>query len=122
MRFLVDMNIAPGVAEWLRASGHDAAHVREQGLASAPDPDLFSMAAREDRIVVTFDLGFGEIIAASGERRVSVVLFRTRSVRKAYLIERLRQVLPAAEETLAGGAVVVVEDARHRIRRLPVGK
>lgn len=122
MRFLLDMNISPEVAEWLRASGHGAVHVREARLASALDVDLFALAAQEGRVVVTFDLDFGEIIAASGEHRVSVVLFRTRSARKASLVERLRQVLPATVETLAAGAVVVIEDARHRIRRLPIGQ
>jgi len=49
MRFLLDMNLPPAMADWLRSDGHDAVHVCEIG-----------------RIVVTFDLDFGEIVGLAG--------------------------------------------------------
>ena len=66
MRFLLDMNLPPAMAGWLRAEGHDAVHVREIGLAGVPDHQVFARAAEDGRIVVTFDLDFGEIVAFSG--------------------------------------------------------
>ena len=49
------------MADWLRSAGHDAVHVRELGLSDAPDREIFERAAANSRIVVTFDLDFGEI-------------------------------------------------------------
>ncbi len=67
------------VVEWLRAAGHDAVHLRDEGLQRLPNGEIFQKAGREQRIVLTFDLDFGEILAGSGNQIVSVVLFRLRN-------------------------------------------
>jgi predicted nuclease of predicted toxin-antitoxin system len=41
MRFLADMGVAIRVVDWLRAEGHDAVHLREQGLQRMPDKESF---------------------------------------------------------------------------------
>ncbi len=63
MRFLADMGVAPKVVAWLKEQGHDAWHLAERGLERLPDPEIFGRAAEEQRIVLTFDLDFGEILA-----------------------------------------------------------
>ena len=45
----------------LRAAAHDAVHLREQGPIRLPDPDIVAKAAQEQRVVLTFDLDFGDI-------------------------------------------------------------
>jgi predicted nuclease of predicted toxin-antitoxin system len=50
MRFLADMGVARRVIDWLRAEGHDAVHLREQGLQQMPDKEIFQKAATEERI------------------------------------------------------------------------
>jgi predicted nuclease of predicted toxin-antitoxin system len=121
MRFLADMGVSLRVVEWLRSSGHDAIHLRDEGLQKLPDGEIFQKALREARIVLTFDLDFGEIVAASRGRSVSVILFRLRNTRADYVIQRLKIALEQTKEVLAQGAVILVEDERHRIRRLPIG-
>lgn len=120
MCFLIDMNLSPAVATWLRAQGHDAVYAGQQGLASSPDTSLFALAASEKRIVVTFDLDFGEILAASGGRQVSVLLLRLRGMRQGKVIERLAAALAAAGSALNDGAIVSIEESRLRVRRLPI--
>ena len=63
MRFLADMGVATRIVEWLRAQGHDIKHLREEGLQRMSDSDIFRKAATESRILLTFDLDFGEILA-----------------------------------------------------------
>jgi predicted nuclease of predicted toxin-antitoxin system len=121
LRVLADMGVSGRVVEWLRAQGHDAVHLRDEGLQRLPDEEVFAKAVREGRVVLTFDLDFGEIAAFSGEHSVSVLVFRLRDTRTAHVIERLRAVLASAREALDAGAVVTVEETRHRIRRLPIG-
>ncbi len=120
MRFLADVGISPRIVAWLREAGHDAVHLREEKLRRLPDRDIFAKAEQENRIVLTFDLDFGEILALSGNRTVSVVLFRLHNARTLHVIDRLRAVLRLSGEALDQGAIVVVEDARQRVRRLPI--
>jgi predicted nuclease of predicted toxin-antitoxin system len=121
MRFLADMGVSQRVVEWLRAGGHDAMHLRDERLQTLPNGEIFQKAAREQRVVLTFDLDFGEILAGSGGQIVSVVLFRLRNTRADFVIQRLDDVLGQSSVDLSQGAIVVVEDGRHRIRKLPIG-
>jgi predicted nuclease of predicted toxin-antitoxin system len=90
-------------------------------LQRLPNGEIFRKAGREQRIVLTFDLDFGEILAGSGSETISVVLFRLHNTRADFVIPRLGQVLNDSSADLLQGAIVVVEDARHRVRKLPVG-
>ncbi len=121
MQFLADMGVSLQVVEWLRAAGHDAVHLREQDTATAAQRRHFQKAHAEGRIVLTFDLDFGEIVAGSAGKVVSVILFRLRNTRSAFIITRLAVALQQSSVELQSGAVVVVEDGRHRVRKLPLG-
>ena len=117
MRFLADMGVARRIVEWLRTEGHEAVHLREEGLQRMSNGEIFKKAASEGRIILTFDLDFGEIVALSGDRRISVILFRLHNTRTPHVIDRLRKVLKDAGQALEQGAIVVVEESRHRARR-----
>lgn len=87
------MGVDQRVVEWLRAPGHDALHLRDAGLHRLPDPQIFNKAIAEQRIVLTFDLDFGEIAALVRGRLTSVILFRLHDTRAAHVIERLASTL-----------------------------
>jgi predicted nuclease of predicted toxin-antitoxin system len=118
MRLLLDMNMSPKVAERLRAEGHDAVHLRDLGLGHLQDDDVFTHAKIDQRIVVTFDLDFGEIVGLGAG--TGVILLRLRSVRLAHVRQRISVALTEATEALNAGAVVLVEDARIRVRAWPI--
>jgi hypothetical protein len=64
-RFLNDMCMDVRVASWLNSQGHVATHLRDEGLQRLPNGEIFDKAIAESRIIVTFDLDFGEIVALS---------------------------------------------------------
>ncbi|MCP4545091.1 MAG: hypothetical protein GY835_01340 [bacterium] len=77
MRFLADMGVAQRIVVWLRDQGHDAVHLREQGLHRLADEEIFEKGISEDRVILTFDLDFGEIAALAGRRELSSLRSRT---------------------------------------------
>ena len=110
-----------GVVAWLRKHGHDAKHLSEEGLSRLPNGQIFEKAARERRVVLTFDLDFSEIAALTGETLTSVISFRLRNTTTPNVISRLETVLGTSLPSIESGAVVSVEDTRHRVRKLPIG-
>lgn len=119
MRFLVDMNLSPELAAWLRAQGHDATHVIDTGSAAMTDHQIMMRAAHERRIVVSFDLDFGDIAGAARQSGTGVVLLRLRLAGTAHVRQRPQIAIAQAGEAMEEGAVVLVEDSRIRIRRMP---
>jgi predicted nuclease of predicted toxin-antitoxin system len=121
MQFLADMGVSTRVADWLRSQGHDVVHLRDRDLQRMPNGDIFQLAGQEQRIILTFDLDFGEIVAGSGGLVVSVILFRLHDTRTDHVIQRLESVLLHSSADLVQGAIIVAEESRHRIRKLPIG-
>ena len=58
MRFLVDENLPIDVAELLRREGHDVLYLPHTGNRGAVDKEVWGIATREDRIIITRDLDF----------------------------------------------------------------
>ena len=53
MRFLADMGLDVRVVSWLRVQGHDAVHLREEGLQRRPNGEIFEKAISERRVILT---------------------------------------------------------------------
>ena len=78
-------------------------------------------AARNDRVVLTQDLDFSDIIALSGATRPSLITLRLSDSRVENVNRVLESVLPhRLEDCIEAGIVVTVEDDRFRIRQLPI--
>ncbi|GAB4208413.1 MAG: DUF5615 family PIN-like protein [Coleofasciculaceae cyanobacterium] len=120
MKFLADMGVSMTVVQRLRESGYEAIHLREEGLQRLPDPDILEKARQEERIILTFDLDFSDLLAASADRLPSVIIFRLQNTTPSFVSSRLLTVLVECTEELATGAIVTVQDSRYRVRRLPI--
>ena len=122
MRFLADAGVSPRTVEFLRQLGHDAVHVRTLGLQRSPDLELVHRARADSRVVLTFDLDFGDILALGLLDKPSVILFRLADERAESVNHHLSTVLSERRAELEAGALILVEDTQYRVRKLPIGR
>ena len=122
MRFLVDNNLSPLLADHLKAAGHDAAHVRDYGLPAATDPVVLAQARGGNRVLISADIDFGMLLAREEAARPSILLIRRLVGRRAAdQAAVILANLDVVADDLEAGAVVVLTDEWVRVRRLPIG-
>jgi len=122
MRFLADMGISPRTVAVLRSLGYEAIHLHEAGLDCLSDSDILAKALHEGRVVLTHDLDFGELVAASGARLPSVITFRLRNMSADNVNRFLQAIILENQERLDAGAVVSVSESGVRVRSLPISR
>ncbi len=121
MKFLIDNNLSPLLADALKAAGHDAVHLRDLRMQAATDYVVLEHAKADERILVSADTDFGGLLARSGASTPSVILIRRLAGRRAaeqaaIILANLDQVA----EDLTAGAIVVLHEDSLRVRRLPM--
>jgi len=120
MRFLADMGLARSTVVFLRAQGHDAVHLRDQGLQRLTDDEIVKKGRAEGRVILTHDLDFGRIVALSQASLPSVITFRLDDMRPAQVNHYLTEALAHFAEQLETGALVSVNERGIRARSLPI--
>jgi predicted nuclease of predicted toxin-antitoxin system len=116
------MNLAPNWARVLAGAGHDAVHGSEVGDQRASDTEIMAYALRNGLIVLTHDLDFGDILAATGGAGPSVVQIRADDVRAESVADQVVRALETCSTALAHGALLSVDVCRARLRLLPLRK
>jgi predicted nuclease of predicted toxin-antitoxin system len=114
VRFLADENIHADVVEWLRSAGHDVLYAAEV-FSGDPDEILLEIARREERILVTDDKDFGELVFHRRLVSKGILLIRLSSPRIEDRLKRFADVWSAIEPHLEG-RFIVIGDKKVRIR------
>ena len=110
MRFLLDECISARLAPLVAEAGHDVVHVSDRGLAGHVDEEVLAAARDEERVLVSADTDFGELLAKQGLALPSLVLFRQGNRGPEHQAATLLDNLDYVAEDLAAGAIVVFTD------------
>ena len=89
MRFLIDAQLPPAVAAWIRQHGHEAHAVRELGLRDAEDSEIWAHAAETSAVVVTKDEDFA--LLAAIDPSAAVLWVRVGNTSNAYLLAHFEE-------------------------------
>ena len=113
MNFLADESCAAPVIRALREAGHDVLAIAEIA-AGASDEQVLEEAARGERVLITEDLDFGNLVFARRLSAAGVVLVRFRAqarrAKPATVVEAVARL-----GSRLRNAFVVVEPGRVRI-------
>jgi len=121
MKVLVDVNLSREWVDHLAAAGLQAIHWSSVGPSTASDPEIFAYARSRNMLILTQDLDFSQILFETASDGPSVVLLRVSDQLDPKTLQRVVQILANSMEILCSGALMVVDDDRSRVRRLPFG-
>lgn len=116
MRFKVDENLHPDAAAFLAEQGHDALSVWDQNLRGAKDPRLADVCRAEQRVLLTFDLGFADIRQYNPREWPGFVVLRLGLQARSHVMGVLRRVAPFLSSLPLEGRLWVVTETEIRIR------
>lgn len=120
MKLLVDMNLSPRWVVWLKDAGVDAIHWSLVGKINAPDTEIMTFAMANDYVVLTHDLDFSAILAATQGEKPSVVQIRADDVSPDAIGLQIVAALGQMESELAAGALLTIDPSRTRLNLLPL--
>ena len=106
------------ISRSLQEAGHDVATVAEVA-PSADDTVVIDIAVHENRILLTEDKDFGQLVYASGSRSCGIILLRYPFPARAAIARKLVELVSEKGEQLSN-CFVVIQPGRIRIRRTPV--
>lgn len=113
---LSDENMPGASQKFLEEEGYDIKYISGD-LAGLPDDEVMDLAIREDRIIVTFDSDFGDLVFRLNYRPRGVVFFRWEFYRPVEPGIYLHQMISQNEIQLDGFFTVIGSD---RIRQRPI--
>ncbi|NBB74481.1 MAG: hypothetical protein GVY35_12475 [Bacteroidetes bacterium] len=122
MHVLIDMNLPPHWTVHFERAGHEARHGSEIGAPDATDRDIMHWARTHDHVVITHDLDFSALLAATQATSPSVIQVRADDVLSEALMETVLQAVGQFESELDEGALLSVDPTRARARVLPFGE
>jgi predicted nuclease of predicted toxin-antitoxin system len=120
MRFLVDENMSRKWVRELQRQGHQAEHWLDVGKAAALDRMIMQRARSTKAVVLTCDLDFGDILAASGSATPSVLQLRPGRMRPEALMSHVLAAIKQYGHLLQDGALLTIDIKKSRARALPL--
>lgn len=114
MRILIDVGVGKAVEEWLRKQGYDVLAVRDLD-PRLPDSVILHRAVIEQRLVITMDKDFGELVYQSGQPHAGVLLLRLEEADSRKKVSIVKKIFTRYAQQLVG-SFSVYQRGRLRIR------
>jgi len=116
VRLLLDENLSPQQAAVLREQGHDAVAVIEVGLSGQPDEKIREFAIAEDRVLLTLDVDFANMLRFPTAGTPGVIRLKIHPPKEKAVREQIQKALALLKETPLAGCLAVSHGEIIRIR------
>ena len=116
MKIKLDENVTHAAIEVFASAGHDVHTVPDEGLTGKPDADVWSACSGEERMLVTFDLGFADVRAYPPGSHAGVVVLRLADQRPDVVVAVLHRLVTVHDLDELAGHLVIVTERVVRIR------
>lgn len=117
MKFLLDENISPKTANFLKELGHDAIHLRDINLKGASDDEVIKYARQYELALITIDRDFGNILDYPPGSHPGIIRLKLQYMPSKIVNFVLKTFLEEVKPQDIYGNLAIVEENRYRLRK-----
>ncbi len=118
LKLVIDEDMPRSTAKVLKAKGHEALDVRDCGLRGKSDDEIFKFAQKEKAVILTGDLGFGNLLHFPiGSHSGIVIAHFPNQVSTSELNNQIIKAFEPLSEIDFKGNLIIIEPGKVRIRR-----
>jgi predicted nuclease of predicted toxin-antitoxin system len=118
-KFLADENIPLAAVTFLRGRGFDVREVGGSGMGGSSDDLVMALARQEERVLLTFDKHFANILAYPPMSHHGIIRIRIHPPLIDDIIDAFDQLLRKLDLNTIKGSLIVLEREGFRLRRVP---
>jgi predicted nuclease of predicted toxin-antitoxin system len=100
--------------------GFEAVHWSTTGAPTAPDDEILTWAREHGYAVITNDLDFSAILAATKDQTPSVLQIRTQDLLSDAAMKSVATAIEAFRPDIEAGALLSIDESGTRVRMLPL--
>ena len=120
MKLLVDMNLSPAWIDRLARHRFEAVHWSTIGALTAPDDEILAWAREHQFVVITNDLDFAAILAATSGQAPGVVQVRSQDLLSDAAVSAVARALEAYREEVDRALCCRLAKPERAVRMLPL--
>ena len=120
IKIIIDIYLPPSLVSILENEGWEALHWSSIGDPGATDSEIMRYAKKGGYVILTHDLDFGAILAATGWKTPSVIQIRTQDVFPESIGNMIIATIHQFLDDIKKGALISVDESRSRARILPI--
>jgi len=117
---LLDQGLPRSTVSLLQNQGWEVSHTGDIGLSRSSDEEILEYAIKESLTIITLDSDFHTILALSNASEPSVIRIRLEGLKGNDLAALIKKIWPKIEDHIKNGAMVTVNEAGIRIRKIPL--
>ncbi len=120
LRFVIDEDMPRSTAAALVEEGYSVKDIRDHGYRGSSDEEIYGFAQAEEAVLLTGDLGFGNILKFPLGRHFGIVVARfPNEMRPQEMNKKIVRALSELQDVDLKGNLVILDPGKVRIRRAP---
>lgn len=119
MKFLTDENIAKSVVNSLRKAGFNVKDIKEENLQGTSDKNILNLANNENRIIITHDKDFGNILYSQNIPHKGIILIRLKNQSPSNTTKILLNVLNSdIKDKINNNIIIIISENQIVIHKI----
>jgi len=115
-RFKIDENVPLKVVKEFELHGFDVATVYDENLQGCDDDEIMGRCKVEERILITLDLDFSNVLLYPPKESFGIIVLRPLSQSIDCIIDLVKKLLKKLEFKIPVGKLWIVEENKIRVR------